>query len=345
MTELDSLAALSFTADGHLRVAPCVRVTVYLDTIEEAAFVEYCAAALALLRPKLVSYQSGSMKKPAAMADKAEGIVPSWFRRPRPGQPYFAQFTGTGEEGTSPATLRVVMNYKAPAIFSPGEIEVRRERARVLYEERGFKLTSPVSEITLTVPLDMDLASPPRLCRWMLQRPLIAEAAFASGHAGLGLNHDSLVANMALSDQIEGRLAYAVVRHPGLDWQKNDILDRIMRYEPSSRELVPQIKRVNWLTLTSSRTLALLGRYEEVTERMASAVGVTTYPLRNGLLIQAGPEPSLGDSTTGELPAAYCHVGHLLRSVRLPSITGPGGSFSDDQAQRWLTAFDEERPA
>jgi hypothetical protein len=344
MTKLDPLAALSFTADGHLRVAPCVRVTVYLDTIEEAAFIEYCAAALALLRPKLASYQSGSMKKPAAMADKAEGIVPSWFRRPRQGQPYFAKFTGAGEEGTSPATLRVLMNYTAPAKFSPEEIEVRRERRRVLYEERGFKLTSPVSEITLTVPLDMDLANPPQLCRWMLQRPLIAEAAFASGHAGLGLNRDSLVANMALSDQIEGRVAYAVVRHPGLDWQKNDILDQIMRYERSSRELVPQIKRVNWLTLTSSRTLALLGRYEEVTERIASAAGVTTYPLRNGLLIQAGPEPSIGDSSTGELPAAYCHVGHLLRSVRLPSITGPGGSFSSEQAQRWLTAFDAERP-
>ena len=341
MTDLDLLTALSFTADGHLRVAPCVRVTVYLDTIEEAAFIEYCGAALALLRPKLVFYQSGSMKQPAAIADKAEGIVPSWFRRPRQGQPYFAKFMGTDKEGTSPATLRIVMNYTPSAIFSPEEIEVRRERRRVLYEERGFKVTNPVSEITLTVPLDMDLASPPLLRQWMLQRPLITETAFASGHAGLGLNRDSLVANMAVSDQIEGRVAYAIVRHPGLDWQKNDILDQIMRYERSSRELVPHIKRVNWLTLTSSRTLALLG--EAVTGRIAAAAaGVTTYPLRNGLLIQAGPEPSLGDSSTGKLPAAYCHVGHLLRSVRLPSITGPGGSFSDEQAQRWLTAFDEE---
>ncbi len=344
MTDLDRLTALSFTAGGHLRLAPCLRVTLYLDTIQAAEFIEYCAAALALLRSKLVSYQSGSMKRPAAMADKAEGIVPSWFRRPRQGQTYFAEFTGAGEEGTSPATLRVVMNYAAPTVLSPEEIEVRRQRARVLYEERGAKLTRPVSEITLTMPLDTELASPPLLCRWMLQRPLIAETAFASGHAGLGLNRDSLVADMDLSDQIRGRLAYAVVRHPGLDWQKNDILDRIMRYERSSGDLVPQIKRVNWLTLTSSRTLALLGHYEEVTERIASAAGVATHPLRNGLLIEAGPEPSLGDSSTGELPAAYRHVGHLLRSVRLPSITGTGRGFSDEQAQRWLTAFDEERP-
>jgi Protein of unknown function (DUF3396) len=343
MTEIDRLTALSFTAGGHLRLVPCMRVTLYLDTIQEAQFSEYCAAALALLRPKLVSYQSGSMKRPAAMADKSEDIVPSWLRRPRPGQTYFVEFTGAEGEGTSPATLRVVMNYAAPTALSPEESEVRRERRRVLYEDRGAKLTSPVSEITLTVPLDMEIASPSQLSRWMLQRPLITTTAFASGHAGLGLNRDSLVADMGLSDQIRGRLAYAVVRHPGLDWQKDNILDRIMRYDRGSRDLVPQIKRVNWLTLTSSRTLELLGERAEVNKRIVAAAGVATYPLSNGLLIQAGPEPALGDSSIGELPAAYCHVGYALRSVRLASITGAGGSFSDEQAERWLTAFDEER--
>ena len=338
MTEIDRLDALSLTAGGHPRLVPCMRVTLYLDTIQEAEFSEYCAAALAVLRPKLVSYQSGSMKRPAALSDKAEDIVPSWLRRPRPGQTYFAEFTGADGEGTSPATLRIVMNYNAPTELSPEESEVRRERRRVLYEERGTKLTSPVSEVTLTVPLDMELASPSLLSRWLLQRPLVTATAFASGHAGLGLNRDSLVADMALSDQIRGRLAYAVVRHPGLDWQKDNILDRILRYDRDSRDLVPQIKRVNWLTLLSSRTLKLLG------ERIAAAAGVVTCPLSNGLLIQAGPEPALGDTSTGELPAAYCHVGHALRSVRLPSIAGAGGSFSDEQAERWLTAFDEERP-
>lgn len=344
MTEFERLTALSLTAGGHPRLVPCMRITLYLDTIQEAEFSEYCAAALALLRPKLVSYQSGSMKRPAAMADKAEDIVPSWLRRPRPGQTYFVEFTGADGEGTSPATLRIVMNYNAPTELSPEESEVRRERRRVLYEERGTKLTGPVSEITLTAPLDMELASPSLLSRWLLQRPLVTATAFASGHAGLGLNRDSLVADMALSDQIRGRLAYAVARHPGLDWQKDSLLDRIMRYDRGSRDLVPQIKRVNWLTLASSRTLKLLGDHAEVGKQIAAATGVVTYPLSNGLLIQAGPEPALGDSSLGELPAAYCHVGHALRSVRLPSITGAGGSFSDEQAERWLTAFDEERP-
>jgi hypothetical protein len=117
-----------------------------------------------------------------------------------------------------------------------------------------------------------------------------------------------------------------------------------MRYDCSTRDLVPQIKRVNWLTLTSFRTLALLGRDEEITDRIASGPEVAIYPLRHGLLIQAGRQPALGDTSTGDLPAAYCHVGHALRTMRLSTMTGDGGSFSDELAQRWLTAFDEERP-
>jgi hypothetical protein len=345
MTDIDLLASLSFTEKEYLRLVPCVRVTLYLDTIAAAEVIEYCDAALTLLRPKLAYYLSGSMRRPAAMADKASGIVASWFRRPREGiSPYFAMFTGADEEGTSPATLSIVINYRAPRIFSAEEIEVRRERRRVLYEERGFKLTAAVSEITLTMPLDMEAAHPEPLRRWLLERPLITETAFASGHAGLGLNHDGLVANTALSDEISGRLADAVVCHPGLDWQKNAVLDRIMRYDRSTRDLLPQIKRVNWLTLTSFRTLALLGRYEEIADRIASGPEVAIYPLRHGLLIQAGRQPALGDTSTGDLPAAYCHVGHALRTMRLSTMTGAGGSFSDELAQRWLTAFDEERP-
>ncbi len=191
MTDIDLLTSLSFTEKEYLRLVPCVRVTLYLDTIAAAEVIEYCDAALTLLRPKLAYYLSGSMRRPAAMADKASGIVASWFRRPREGiSPYFAMFTGADEEGTSPATLRIVINYRAPRIFSAEEIEVRRERRRVLNEERGAKLTAAVSEITLTMPLEMEAAHPEPLRRWLLERPLITETAFASGHAGLGLNHD-----------------------------------------------------------------------------------------------------------------------------------------------------------
>ena len=249
--DLDPLAVLSFVAKGHLRLAPCVRVTVYLDAIEPAEVTEYCDAALTLLWPRLTSYQSGSMARRAAVTDKAHGIVASWFRQPREGQTYDAEFTGAGKEGTSPAELRIIVNYNAPKILSPDEIETRRERTRVLYEERGVKSTGPVSEITLTMPLDMEAAHPEPVRRWLLDRPLIAETAFASGHAGLGVNRDGLLADNELSAEINGRLAYAVVRHPGLDWQKNPILNQLMRYDSRTRDLVPQIKRVNWLTLTS----------------------------------------------------------------------------------------------
>jgi hypothetical protein len=95
-------------------------------------------------------------------------------------------------------------------VLSPDEIEMRRERWRVLYEERGAKTTGPVSEITLTMPLDMEAAHRESLRRWLLERPLIAETAFASGHAGFGFNHDGEVVNSELSDQIERRLADAV---------------------------------------------------------------------------------------------------------------------------------------
>ena len=345
MTDYETLIALRLEAGGLTRLVTCMRVTIYFDVTPPAEIVEYCDAAFALLRPTLTHYQAGSMKKPAAINSEAGGIVASWFRRPNERQGCFAWFTAGGPEGTASGTLRVVLTYRPPLDMSPTALETRRERMRVLYEERGFKTATAVGEITFTLPIEADAARPDALLAWMLARNLVNATPFASGHAGLGLNHDGLVADTALSARIEGQLAYAVTRHPGLDWQKNPILDQIMRYDAGSRDLLPRIKRVNWLTLVSDRTLTLTGGPDQAARALAAGSGVRVNRLAHGLLLQAGAEPALGDSNAGDMPAAYCYTGHLLRHVRLPVLKGEGRGFPDELAQRWLTAFDDAGPS
>lgn len=336
---LSALTELGLTACGSVRVAPALRVTIYLDRSDSPEIVEYTDAALALLRSELTHYQAGNMKEPAVMGDRGTSVIASWFRRPRALQTYWAQFTGAPEQAAHGATLHVFVYFNPPQQLSPEEIEIRRERARVLHEERGYATGPMVSEITLTLPPDRPAARAATIVRWLLARPLITQTPFASGHAGLGLNYDQTVANMEINAQIQGHVGYAVTRYPGLDWH-SPVVKEIMRWNRGVRDRVPHIKRVNWLTLLSYRAIDTLGTPAEVIDRLESGPDIVVHRLAHGVMVQAGPAPQLGDSNTGLLSEAYRHVGRILRPLRVPKLSGLGGGFRDELAQRWLEAFD-----
>jgi hypothetical protein len=319
---------------------PAFRVTVYVDRTDAAEFIEFCEAALELVAPAVTHYQTGSMKRPATVSDKARGLVRSWFRRPRDFHTDWALFKDADIEVAAGSSLEITCNHYINREISAAEQEIRRQRLRVLYEERGFKTFTAVSKIELTVGRNLSRHDPITLRDWLLARPLLAQTAFASGHCGWGLNDCKGVIDRDVKQKAFGGLAYAVTRHPGLDFSQVGGLDAINRYDRRTRDLVPHIVRVNWLTLVSDRALAAIGDPLEVIAELTRRPDVKTWGLDHGVMVQAGDAPGLGDINAGEDLPAYRHVASVLRAVRVPQITEKHYGFDDECARRWLEFFD-----
>jgi len=107
---------------------------------------------------------------------------------------------------------------------------------------------------------------------------------------------------------------------------------------------------VNWLTAADDATLALCGGREAVTARFPGP-DFQIYQHAAGLVIQAGPQPQLGDTEAGIAIPHYAQVAKVLRPARLVTVTGhinhsygPGSRHSNEMLSRgqgeYLSRFD-----
>jgi len=129
-------------------------------------------------------------------------------------------------------------------------------------------------------------------------------------------------------------------RFPGLDYP--DLSLWRVRSEPATR---PVIRSISWLTLIDEERLQLIGGLEKVREALGSSCPV--YPYRGGVIIQAGPEPKIGDANRGEFSENYQKVSQLLKPIRFEDF-GRRGIFEGlplplddrDETLAWLRRFD-----
>lgn len=101
-----------------------------------------------------------------------------------------------------------------------------------------------------------------------------------------------------------------------------------------------KIKGVNWLTLLSPPFVEELGGKAALREKLSE--GVILHDLSTGLMIQAGPEPGLGDVNAGERLPLYREVHRALTPVRNSSHWPLGNrAFWQDETRRWMSRFDD----
>ena len=100
--------------------------------------------------------------------------------------------------------------------------------------------------------------------------------------------------------------------------------------------------RVNWLTLIGRRSVEYLGGIESLNKRFAANPAIIVREFPWGILVQAGPEPQLGDVGHRDFIPVYRDVAEVLRPIRVKKIEGMGRGFSDEAADEWLNAFDRE---
>ncbi|MCC6522670.1 MAG: DUF3396 domain-containing protein [Polyangiaceae bacterium] len=105
-----------------------------------------------------------------------------------------------------------------------------------------------------------------------------------------------------------------------------------------------QLKSVNWLTLVSNEMLTprytgpLIGHVGGMDVLRANlSPEIVLHPIRDGVLIQAGPEPLLGDVNRGETLPLYREVAKVLKPIRAETHWPFFGILT---ANDWMTRFD-----
>lgn len=150
--------------------------------------------------------------------------------------------------------------------------------------------------------------------------------SFGLGGYSLGWNRVGELAHEAKKD------IYVISRrYPGID---------IPDIQGDIRAISQGIKCVNWLTLLDDAYVERLGGMDRL--RKALDQQVVCDRVTNGVVIQAGPRPEMGDVNRRETLPLYHNVGRAVAKVRakehlafIPDPKDPGQA-----TEKWLARFD-----
>ncbi len=107
-------------------------------------------------------------------------------------------------------------------------------------------------------------------------------------------------------------LTYPLLRRfPGLDEQENS------SSHFAGEDLEHGIKGIQFLTYINSNHIKTLGGLDKI--KYDAGKGFLFDEIQNGVLIQAGATPQLGDVNTGHFPAYYYKLGKVLAPIRIDS--------------------------
>jgi hypothetical protein len=104
------------------------------------------------------------------------------------------------------------------------------------------------------------------------------------------------------------------------------------------------IKGVNWLTLLGPRWVNKLPAEEAL--RATLGDGYVVAPYNDGLMIQSGPEPEIGDTNQQLWPRYYPKLARLLEPIRVKDVGSfhyyGVNRFTRATSAQWLARFDKD---
>jgi len=329
--------------DGFHAIEPCFEFVLYLETSRDDGLLEFYERARAALGPLITHYQTDGMRRPRKLDERADTIVPTWVKRPRPGKIYWIDFSGCGDdEGVTPASLELSFFHRRPDYLSPEVVAERKAILQRRLEQGGVVLSPAAMVLRVTFPVEAEIADPAAALNWILDLKLVGSHPFLSGHAGYALNY-YIGATDPVRVPMEKTLCSLLLRYPGLDYHSlGGVSNHMFRYDADKADFVPLIKRVSWLNLVSDGTIEHLGGHDALVQGLGTDLPISVHELQYGLAIQAGVEPQLGDVAGRDFIPEYRRVAKTLRPVRLEAFPGEGRYFSHEDAEEWLNAFDKE---
>ncbi len=143
---------------------------------------------------------------------------------------------------------------------------------------------------------------------------------FLSGHCGLAASFDAEYKHAAFTQ------IYAwSKRHPGLEVED---LNETLPY------VLDRLKSVNWLTLVGH------GLWGKLPGTPTFGRGIIVTQRANGVVIQAGDRPRLGQRNAGDVPSLYVEVERALAPLKLLQHGEFAGKFAEERATLpWLYRF------
>jgi hypothetical protein len=313
-----------------------------LDLTEEKALLDFYERSLNALEGQLSYVQAEGAKRRSRINDRALTMVPTWIRNPRQYKSYFIEFYADSQEhGISPASLRMNFEIRPVTEFTPEKAVRRRNNWRAM-EQRSPTTDRSIgvglSELTVFFPLCHALAEPRALIHWVKSLRVVAEGPLVAGHCGFALNDYRNIGSRELGRRIGEALASYSLRHPGFDW-RSPVSHSLMQFRRDADDLIPMIKRVNWMTFIGQRSVEFLGGLGRIQSSLADEE-IVIHQQPWGVIVQAGASPQIGDVGRRDFIPAYRKVASALRPIRLPRVDGSGIGFTDEAAKEWLNAFD-----
>lgn len=186
------------------------------------------------------------------------------------------------------------------------------------FKAGALRLVLPIAFIGRTVSTFVDLA-----------KSLAGKVGFSSGLGGYSLNWNRLG---DFAHDAKKEIMVISRRYPGID---------IPDLTGDVRVVGNGIKCVNWLTFLSSNYMSRLGGVEGLRSILDSETELRF--VQDGLMIQAGPQPEIGDVNRHAALPFYHKVGHALRTLRakdhFPFVPSES-SDANTATQEWLARFD-----
>lgn len=208
----------------------------------------------------------------------------------------------------------------------------QREASDFRFEALGtaaWEAAAGLSYVHLCVPMDFFAQQSVKLPQLLLQ--MCEWLHPCHGYGGLGLEESY---HTPTRQAFEPTAFGLLQRFPGLE------ADYPIAHSMHAKA---GIKGVNWLTVLGEPWLERVGGLQGL--RSTLDENYTLQAFTDGVLVQAGPHPSLGDRNRNQWPQAYVKLARRLRPVRLREHRsfnefGPN-RFDEQSTQAWLTRFDE----
>jgi hypothetical protein len=303
---------LELMADGKRLVSLTFTVTLFTNElyskVPEAVLACYKAFLGLCPAENLKFYLTENMKVEKPVTKRALNMLETWLKPGAPPRPYYALELKDGELGWAP-------KFK----FEIWGAEIKP----------GF--TVPPNDANL-----VSMSFPPEW-GWertadMLQfvRELCDLFPYRSGYAGFSFEcsrYDKL--------QSQKHAWAKSMRHRGID---------IFNF--SNESLAVQrdgIKGIGWLTILDNGFVKEFGGQKKLREALPDAVEL--LPVKNGLIIKAGPQPQIGDTNRREFLPEYKAVYKVVKPLAERAIErSPNlllGPDSKDKTRAWLRRFDD----
>jgi Protein of unknown function (DUF3396) len=158
------------------------------------------------------------------------------------------------------------------------------------------------------------------------------------GHGTAGL---SLILDEGSAKAPQSRLAFPVIkRFPGIDFPDLGAWSSEVRHEKKR-----WIRTVSWLTILDDGFVGELGGLEKMKAELGDDCHIHVW--NGGVIIQAGPEPEVGDVNQGLIPEAYRKVARLTKPLRFENLKGrisllnpPPPLDHIEESLKWIRRFD-----